>query len=277
MELSDQFRRDFVKSCYVDHNLTISTLLFVGGSKEKFLNLNKLLCDHISKDELENAYIRFLEEDLITTNIIIEQYREIINSNFMNRSKYAWCFVPLQIFGILRRIQEIENLQIVEICAGKGFYANLMQKIGMQIIATDNNKELKSSETTYNNFKVEQLDYNDAIHKYSDIYKENYILFVTWCRENLTDASFINAIKPKYICFQGEKRGGCTGCFLVSGYKKLYKLKISNYAPWIFGKDSYILGESEEITIYIKTTDKEVMDKSKFNYYEDEYDEDEYE
>lgn len=144
----------------------------------------------------------------------VKELYDLIPHDFLTRaSKTSWCYIDIVALQITTSL----NLPIVEVCGGSGFWSKILHELGAKVHCTDNKQE-KQTKTYYD---IEDLDWIKAIQKYSTIYDENYILFATWTRDTLTDKLFENAKKPKYILWQGELAGGCTGYFNISGYKPI--------------------------------------------------------
>ena len=126
------------------------------------------------------------------------------------RPRYSWS-VPTK-----KAIAEIKafvgNDTVLEIGAGLGLWAKLMQDAGINVTATDSPKKSDKGEYLQGEqfTGVEQIDHIDALDRYHD----KKILFLCWPPYDTSLAyESVEYFTGDKVIFIGEGSGGCTGCF----------------------------------------------------------------
>ena len=185
----------------------------------------------VSLDRLLKGNATF-DDDLIKRNIADFEYvRGIINGsadrNPTNPYFSAWsCFQSYEFKNFLaasmartimtwfyswgipnqEAIQTLTKLSpIVEIGAGRGYWASLIKKAGGQIVCYDS--KLDNGDESLNFFKVR----TGSFGKIAD--HPDHTLFLCWSPYDEPLAyDCLKAYKGKTLVYVGEGAGGCTGC-----------------------------------------------------------------
>lgn len=148
---------------------------------------------------------------------------------------YAWA-VPSR-NTIKRLVEFIGNDSVLELGAGSGLWAHLLQLKGVDIIPTDN-----KSEPCHRYFTdVENLDVEAALEKYSD----RKVLLVCWPRMSFYESQLIG--RPKVI-FIGENDDGCTGTIVIPNVSPWKKVAQINHPRWLGLNDVTILYQRDPQT-----------------------------
>lgn len=108
--------------------------------------------------------------------------------------EYSWA-VPRE--DVILYLAEFDNL--LEIGAGNGYWAKLIDEAGGDVRATD----IDPPEDTYT--EVEQAGWRDLV---GDI--ENAAVLMVWPPYDEGVAENVARRKPNHILYVGEQRGGCT-------------------------------------------------------------------
>lgn len=108
--------------------------------------------------------------------------------------EYSWA-VPRE--DVIRYLAEFNNL--LEVGAGSGYWAHLVERAGGDVRATD----LDPPEETY--ISVENVGWSDLLVDISD----SAVLMV-WPPYDEGLAAGVARQKPSHILYVGEQRGGCT-------------------------------------------------------------------
>ena len=128
--------------------------------------------------------------------------------NFQKREKYAttiaWAIPSREAIDVITNFVGQET--VLEIGAGLGYWAKLLQDKGVSIIPTDN-KEIHwkhSKQSSYT--KVIHAKHTDSIKKY----KEATVLFLCWppYDEPMAEES-LRLFKGTRLIYIGENYGGC--------------------------------------------------------------------
>lgn len=140
----------------------------------------------------------------------IDKMREYFDRQDKFRTEYGWS-VPTR--RAIEHIQKfVGNDMILEVGAGKGLWAKLMQDLGMHVTPTDlshtDNKYIKGDPHT----EVQMMDAVDAVNKFGD----HSVLMLNWPPYNdPMAAQALKAFRGNKLIYVGEGWGGCTGddCF----------------------------------------------------------------
>lgn len=148
------------------------------------------------------------------------------------RQEYAWA-VPTK-----KAIEEIKqfvgNEQVIEIGAGLGLWAKLLQDIGIHVVPIDTftgrGKYYPENRIPYTD--VEEIGHTDALHKYPS----HRVLMLVWppYDDPMAYETLKNFTGNKLI-YVGESGGGCTGddkfCYLLGS--EWQEVKQINIPQWM--------------------------------------------
>jgi hypothetical protein len=131
------------------------------------------------------------------------RYGEVKRQCFVK--KYCWASISEA--AVDKIAQFVGSRPVLEIGSGSGILAFLLKAKGVNVIATDNYKEMFRFRYVYTN--IEKLDADGAIEKYGNL--PDLVLMISWGREKMLNA-FRKFTGSKYV-FIGEPGDGATFCF----------------------------------------------------------------
>jgi len=181
------------------------------------------------------------------------RYDKYVDRRFGFIHKYSWAIPTKE--AILEIKNYIGKEKVLEVCAGTGLWSYLLQKEGVDILATDTYEETEYiSDYPYDSrilqaekkfTTVEKLEAIEAIKKHSD----RSILFICWSRMDP-----LEHFKGTKIVYVGEQENGCTG-----GYPGLYKdvwenVKTVDIPNWVGLKDKVYFFERKTTPTTTATT-----------------------
>lgn len=158
-------------------------------------------------DAVENPYF-----DAVAGGVTVGQYRgsfsdraiEVLRRRDELVQEYAWAIPNAPAIRTL-----VDHDPVLEVGAGNGYWASLVEQAGGDIIATDSLQDVDGEPDSWTT--VEQLDARNAIREYG----EGRTLFICW--PNYGDHWAYNAtveyasIGGECLVYVGEGRSGCTG------------------------------------------------------------------
>lgn len=108
-----------------------------------------------------------------------------------------------------------ESRKILEVGAGTGYLAKLLQDLGINIKPTDTNDWAKNGNSYYRNWnqsftEVEEIDALEAIDKYGDEYDTVLISWPPYLKPLAYDVLTKCLEKGLKLIYIGEDEGGCT-------------------------------------------------------------------
>ncbi|KKN50718.1 hypothetical protein LCGC14_0629790 [marine sediment metagenome] len=140
-----------------------------------------------------------------------EEYLTNLRRKDTFRTEYGWSVPTKKAIQKLKSF--IGNEKVLEVGAGKGLWAKLMQDTGISITPTD---LYAGQETPYLSGKsfteVQQMDASDAINRFSD----HTVLFLNWPPYDSPMADeALKTFRGNKVIYVGEGSSGCTGddCF----------------------------------------------------------------
>ncbi len=159
---------------------------------------------------------------------------------------YGWS-VPNE--ESIREIKEfINGDRIIEVGAGYGLWARLLQDIGVNIFPTNKRYKSKQDEKHIPHniqfTKVEKINNLKALEKYGDF----EVLMMSWPPYSGSMAyNSLKAFKGNKLIFIGEGQGGCTGCdkFFKLLYRKWERVKEVSIPQWMGMHDELFLYKRE--------------------------------
>lgn len=154
---------------------------------------------------MENPYLNKVEENDYEQDgvLSIEGYKrgkESPHTRMELISEYSWAIPNEEAILTI-----VDYSPIIEIGAGTGYWASLVEKVGGDIIATDD----MSREDQYNSEFFNVLDRNAKI---ASEYPER-TLFLCWPEyDDPMGETALKSYEGENVILVGEDMGGCTGC-----------------------------------------------------------------
>lgn len=216
-DLTEDERRKFLKNRYCD-----------GSKVFKYWN------EFITKSKLPSY-------EWIVNNIFIEgAFKEgVPYRHHQYEHIFAPCYV-LEIFQfyskefiahIVKKINQLNAEKIIEIGAGDGFLSHFLQKMGIDIIPTDD----YSRPYVKHSKQVKKLNHIEALKKYNPD-----LVVINW--EEYGASYSIDALKypsVNHLLWIGEGYDGCNGC------NKLWEFQNKNT------ENPYCLSRSDDFAFYL--------------------------
>lgn len=200
---------------YSESNISLALLTTYKNinSNIKRMFLEKALIDNIF-NEIENVLSLYPDSSIYY----------YISRDYFNLY-LAWA-IPDKI--IINKITEfVKDMLVLEIGAGKGLWAGLLNLNGVNIIATD--QFLDETVKSRCVFDVVKMSGSDAICTYADA----EVLLIIWAQYSSSCGSEeLKKFKGKYIIIIGEDENGCTQDFELEKcdlYEKIYECKVKQW------------------------------------------------
>jgi len=153
------------------------------------------------------------------------------------RRHFAYTFPTKEMID--KMVEFIGNDGVIEVGAGKGLHAYLLQLKGVNIITTDD-YSWATPQNGYAFMNIEKLSHLDSIKKYND---KNVLLLIWPPFDNPMAYDTLKTFKGNKFIFIGEEEGGATGD------DKFHKLL----------KKEWYLKDTVEIPQFIMAFDKVYM------------------
>lgn len=209
--------------------------LVMPSVEEDFINTNSYIpqteSEKLIEQEITKSFINTLEalEIEIKDRSYLSILKQLLNYYLITRSyyteNYSWAIPSVQVVNAISKYQNI-----VEIYAGTGYWANLIEKAGCRIQCYDNFMSHYKKES-YGKFypvtNINELNY-DLL--------QNCNLFMSWIPyEDECCIKYISNLNPKNILYLGETEGGCNACdkFFDIVNKNYAKVNVITFPTWL--------------------------------------------
>lgn len=179
--------------------------------------------------EVEKAAPRLNKTDRSNGRYTYKKQSEEFERRLVFCRHYAWAVPSRE--TIDRLVEFIGGSSVLEIGAGSGLWARLLQLKGVDIIPTDNMSEPRDRYFT----KIENCDAETAMKKYAD----REVLLVCWPRMSLLESELRGW---KKVIFIGEEDDGCTGIIVLNPENSQWReMGRINHPRWLAINDVTIL------------------------------------
>ena len=205
----------------------------IGGKTNKFfmINVEKKLKELIFNNDQTNIYKlikKYSPKNIVKKNT--DKFMIILEKSIDKMLYFRYTFsyaVPTK--KVINKITKfIGNDKVLEVGAGKGLWASLLDKEGVDIIATD---DLSWNDKRFY-IQVKKMDAIKAINKY-----DVNILMMIWPPNDPMAFNGLKKFEGNKLIYIGE-RDGCTGCDkfrkeLIKNWKLVKTIDIPNwYGLW---------------------------------------------
>ncbi len=182
----------------------------------------------LSNETLTNPYLDLFEESTSTGQKIIfsnmwgflgphmpdPQTGKDIEFVFFCRRRFAYAIPNKAAISTITRYGK----RIIEIGAGSGYWAWLLDQAGIDVVAYDNDEWGTDEQISDSSFWRERwFDVKSGDHKKVSRHSDRDCLFLCWPIENVDadceapDIGSLLRFKGRYVAYVGEWKYGCTG------------------------------------------------------------------